>query len=214
MHRQHEILLKHCPVRMPSGVFRPPDRADRHWRRNPNAAAAVRGRSRVRVSFEHAMPFGRYFLVIGPSLAAFLWFVSSYMEPDPPVRAKSQTTAQAAGPGTTAPGQAGKPVAPGQATAAAAVRVEPAANPPTTAQGAPSQGINETAAAETAGSAEATPPPVDAAQKHKKRKQVAQRRQRRNNYASTARRTPYYNAPYYAYAPPYARYQPYPYGQR
>ena len=31
--------------------------------------------------------------------------------------------------------------------------------------------------------------------------------------ASTARR-PYYNAPYYAYAPPYARYQPFPYGQR
>src|SRR2546426_1023674 len=174
------------------------------------------GRSRVRVSFEHAMPFGRFFLVIGPSLAAFLWFVSSYMEPDPPVRTKSPTTAQAAGPGTSAPAQAAKPVAPVQAaTPAAAVRVEPAANPPATAQGAPSRGINETAAAETAGSAEPTPPP-DTAQKHKKRKQVAQRRQRRNNYASTARRhdTPYYNAPYYAYAPPYARYRPFPYGQR
>jgi hypothetical protein len=164
------------------------------------------------------MPFGRFFLVIGPSLAAFLWFVSSYMEPDPPVRTKSPTTAQAAGPGTTAPAQAAKPIAPVQAaTPAAAVRVEPAANPPATAQGAPSQGINETAAAETAGSAEPTPPP-DTAQKHKKRKQVAQRRQRRNNYASTARRpyhdTPYYNAPYYAYAPPYARSQPFFYGQR
>ena len=162
------------------------------------------------------MPFGRYFLVIGPSLAAFLWFVSSYMEPDPPVRTKSPTTAQAAGPGTTAPAQSAKPAAAASvqaATPAAAVRVAPAANPLTTAQGAPSQGINETAAAETAGSAEPTPPPVDAAQKHKKRKQVAQRRQRRNNYASTARR-PYYNAPYYAYAPPYARYQPFPYGQR
>ena len=161
------------------------------------------------------MPFGRYFLVIGPSLAAFLWVVSSYMEPDPPVRAKSPTTAQAAGPGTTASGQAGKAVVPVQAaTPAAAVRVEPAANPP--AQGAPSQGMSETAAAETAASAEPAPPPVDAAQKHKKRKQVAQRRQRRNNYAWTARRydTPYYNAPYYAYAPPYARYRPYPYGQR
>jgi hypothetical protein len=153
------------------------------------------------------MPIRGYFLVIGPLLAAFIWLVSSYMEPNPPVRAQSATTTQVDRPGTTAPAQAAKPapVAPVQAAKPAApVRVESTANPLTTAQGAPplSLGMNEPAASETTGSAAPTLASVQTAQKHKKRKQVAQRQQRRNNYASTARRP----SPYYAYAPAYTGY--------
>jgi hypothetical protein len=160
----------------------------------------------IGVRQSHVVPLGRYFLVIGPSLAAFLWFIGSYMEPDPPVR--TPAAAQAAKPGTTGSAQAVKPaptatVQAAEPAPAAAIPVQPAA--------APSPATNEATA--TTASAEPAPPPVQAAQEQKKRKQVAQRRHRRNNYASTARRqyygTPY--APYYAYAPGY---RSFPYGMR
>jgi hypothetical protein len=168
------------------------------------------------VPLKHVVPIRRYFLVIGPCLAAIIWFVGSYMEPNPPVQAQSATSTQAAKPGTIAPAQAARPapVTPVQAAKQAVpVPVEPTANPPTTEQEAPPPNlvIDEPAALETTGSAEPTPAPVQTAQKHKKRKQVAQRQQRRNIYASAERR-PYYDTPYYN--PTYAGFRPLVYGQR
>jgi hypothetical protein len=159
------------------------------------------------------MPIRRYFLVIAPLLAGLIWFIGSYMEPTPPVRAQSAKTTQAVKPGSTASAQAASPMplAPVQAAKPATqVRVEPTAIPLTTAQGAPPRSleINEPAASERPASAEPNRAPVQTAQKRKKRKQMAQRRHQ-GNYASTARRqyqeTPRSNAPYYAYAPPFGR---------
>jgi hypothetical protein len=160
----------------------------------------------------YSMPIRSYFLVIGPALAACLWFVGSALEPAPPPQAR------------TGPAQAAQPAAPAASSAlVTAARAEPQPLPqgqdrtpaeptkpvdatgltpaePKSAEGTRSSSPPEATSRE-ATSREATSRPGEVA-KHKKRKQTAQRRQHRDSY----RAAKVERGPYPAYASPYPYY--------
>jgi hypothetical protein len=145
------------------------------------------------------MPIGRFFCVMAPLLAAFMWFVASSMEPTPPPRTQAATKALAA--------NATSPVSKADASGRfdSAVRPEPpAASPQTSAQEAHATNLDSgLAAPETSGSAAPAVAPKQT-QKHNGRKRVAQRPTRQKTYASTARHPnyfPYENAAHAGYQP-------------
>jgi hypothetical protein len=140
------------------------------------------------------MPIRRYFVVIGPALAAFLWFLSSYLEPSPPVRAQPGVAAQAAKPAATFSVQPANPAA---AAPSRAKPTDPLAVAGLQAEPQPEPQAEAKPPVEVTKSADATERPGQTARKHKQRKQTAQRRQRRNNFATAARR-PSDDAPHYA----------------
>src|SRR5262245_35716254 len=71
------------------------------------------------------MPIRAYFLVVGPALAAFLWWTNWYMQPEPP---KVYTTA-AAPTAPAAPAVKSAAVTTGTASSQTAAQATPAAEP-------------------------------------------------------------------------------------
>lgn len=141
------------------------------------------------------MPIGSYFLVMGPALAAGLWFMGTALEPARPPQA--QTVVQAATPGpVSAPTAASALVTPGRAASQPMTQVQDTTEPaePSVAEATRSSNPPEA----TSRSAEVA--------KHKKRKQTARRRQHRDSTGPTyAQRSPYRayaSRDPYAYAPP------------
>lgn len=140
----------------------------------------------------YSMPIASYFLVIGPALAACLWFVSSWLEPAPPPQARAAAPAQAKA-GLVSPVLAASP------TTAAAPQ-------PDRTPFAPAKPADATRPAEPKSvqamqwspSSEATSRAAEVT-KHKKRKQTAQQRRHRDD------RSPAYaeRSPYAAYASRY-----------
>ena len=141
------------------------------------------------------MPIGSYFLVMGPALAAGLWFMGTALEPARPPQA--QTVVRAATPGpVSAPTAASPLVTPGRAASQPMTQVQD-----TTELAEPS--VAE--ATRSSNPPEATSRSAEVA-KHKKRKQTARRRQHRDSTGPTyAQRSPYRayaSRDPYAYAPP------------
>jgi hypothetical protein len=138
-----------------------------------------------------AMPIRWYFTVIGPALAAVLWWVSSALEPSPPARPAAIAQARAA----PASSVAAKPqVHPFGATAAAATPAPPDPPAPSvaaaSAPASPSSGLEIRPSVETTKPVETTRSATQP--KHKKRKQIAHRRQHRETYgAAYAHGSPY-----------------------
>jgi hypothetical protein len=130
-----------------------------------------------------AMPIRSYFLVIGPALAAVLWWLGWYLEPRPPAAVATQPAP---------PASAGQPASARQP--ASAPRLVPTPAAVTTGQAAP-QSAPELQLEPTK-PAEATRQAAHQAPKQRKRKQVAQRR--KDPYGA------------YAYGSPYPRAYPYP----
>src|SRR5215216_2414450 len=144
------------------------------------------------------MPIRWYFTVIGPALAAVLWWVSSSLEPNLPARPAA--TAQAtAGPASSV---AAKP--PGHTFGATAAAATPAApDPPAPSVAAASAPASPATGLELRPSADMTKP-VEATKsatrpKHKKRKQIAHRRHHRETYGAV----PANGSPYQAYGSQY-----------
>ncbi len=109
------------------------------------------------------MPILSYFAVVAPALAAFLWFLSSYLEPETPVTHQAAPASAALAP---SPVRA-EPASPiiGSAVSYRAPESEKQVE-----KSPPAEMIKSEAAAE---------PRKHAAQKLKQRKQFAHRRQRR-----------------------------------
>jgi hypothetical protein len=165
----------------------------------------------------YSMPVRSYFLVIGPSLAACLWFMNSFLEPAPPLQARSTGPAQAAKPSLASPAQAASPVLVTAARAAPqplpqlqdrapADGTKPAdETKPTSAEVQPAEGTRSSHPPDaTSRAAEVAKP--------KKRKQTAQRRPHRDGYGPAfTERSPYpayaSSSPYYAPSQPFYGYR-------
>ena len=153
------------------------------------------------------MPLRSYFLIIGPALAGFLWWVGWYLEPAPPPSATAQR-AVVVGPSKATAASAGTAIhAP--ATPASGMPALPVASTTTAAAPQPATPAKDTATAEATPATDvtATTDTTDkrASQSAKHKKKVARKRPRRENYGPAyAERSPYqpYSSPYtYGYAP-------------
>jgi hypothetical protein len=160
----------------------------------------------------YSMPIRSYFLVIGPALAACLWFIGSALEPAPPPQVR-----------TAGPAQAAKPAAPVPTASSARVTAGRAAPQPQGQDRIPAEPTSpadktramsgEPRSAE--GTRSPTPPEATSRSaevaKHRKRKQAAQRRQHRDNYGPAyTERSPYAAyAAHYPYSPYYPPSQPF-----
>jgi hypothetical protein len=161
----------------------------------------------------YGMPLRSYFLVIGPALGGCLWFLSSLLEPSPPLQAQSGGPAQAAKPGLASPVHAASGALVTAARAAPQLQGRLPADPTQPADRTTSTPAEPKPAEVTrsANPLDATARSAEIA-KHKKRKQTAQRRQHRDAHGPTSAE----RSPYSAYAsrdPYYAPPQPF-YGYR
>jgi hypothetical protein len=158
------------------------------------------------------MPIRGYFLIIGPALLAFLWFIGWYMEPprpaQPAVAARSATQGTAQSTVAKASGEKAQTV--GVASSPAAAAELPVAATTGTVSSAPAaQPLPDiSASTETKPADEAKP--VKTATRPKKRKHLAHRPPAsRDGYAASGYASPYgtqYRYPQQTYAsPPFFR---------